>query len=257
MPGAGLVETTLSPDAGAGGFLATAPNPYRYDGNHELDPWEVSGMIAALVPPQSRVLDVGCGTGALSVVLRDVCHATVFGVEPDPDRAARTAERGIEVHAGVLTSELRRSVGEFDIAIYADVLEHLSDPLHELHTVKPFVKPGGLVIVSVPNVAHWSVRLDLLCGRFRYAEYGIMDATHLRWFTEETIRQLMAQAGIDVVGVQQTAGVMLQCYRETRLAKLNEARRSAMVRRLSRRFPRLFGCQHIVVGRFKTTAGSV
>ena len=251
-----LVESTISPDARAGGFLTSAPNPYRYDGNHELDPWEVSGMIAALVAPGTRVLDVGCGTGALSVVLRDVCHASVFGVEPDASRSARAAERGIEVHTGVLTPELRRSVGEFDIAVYADVLEHLSDPLRELNTVKPFVKPGGLVIVSVPNVAHWSVRLDLLRGRFRYAEYGIMDATHLRWFTEETIRQLMAQAGIEVVRVQQTAGVMLQCYRETRLAKLNEARRSALVRRLSRRFPRLFGCQHIVVGRFNAMAGT-
>ena len=256
MPGVEIVEPTISPDAGAGGFLTSAPNPYRYDGNHEVDPWEVSGMIASLVAPGSRVLDVGCGTGALSVVMRDVCHATVFGVEPDSSRAARTAERGIEVHAGVLTPELHRRIGEFDIAVYADVLEHLSDPLHELQTVAPFVKPGGLVIVSVPNVAHWSVRLDLLRGRFRYAEYGIMDATHLRWFTEETIRQLMVQAGIEVVRVQQTAGVMLQCYRETRLAKLNEARRSAMVRRLSRRYPRLFGCQHIVVGRFSPMAAT-
>ena len=256
MPGAELAESIVSPDAGAGGFLTSAPNPYRYDGNHELDPWEVSGMIAALVAPGSRVLDVGCGTGALSVVLRDVRNATVVGVEPDAARAALAAERGIEVHSGVLTPALRRQVGEFDCAIYADVLEHLGDPLQELKTVAPFVKPGGLVIVSVPNVAHWSVRLDLLRGRFRYAEYGIMDATHLRWFTEETLRQLMAQAGIDVIGVQQTAGVMLQCYRETRLAKIKEARRSAMVRRLSRRFPRLFGCQHIVVGRFSPPAGA-
>ncbi len=256
MSGGVIPEQILSPDAGAGGFLTTAPDPYRYDGNHELDPWEVSGMLADLVPIGSRVLDVGCGTGALSVVLRDERHATVFGVEPDLTRAARAAERGIEVHAGVLTPALRASVGDFDVAIFADVLEHLVDPLGELVKAASFVRPNGIVIVSVPNVAHWSVRFELLRGRFRYERFGIMDATHLRWFTEETIRQVMDQAGLDVVRVQQTAGTMLLCYRETRLAKIPERQRSKIVRRLSRLFPRLFGCQHIVVGRFRAHGAS-
>lgn len=247
--------STLSPDAGANGFLGATPNPYRYDGNHELDPFEVSGMLAAQVPAGARVLDVGCGTGALSTMLRDVRNASVFGVEPDADRAALALERGISVHHGVLTPALRERIGQFDVVIYADVLEHLADPLAELRIASQFVAPSGLILISVPNIAHWSVRVNLLRGRFRYAEYGIMDATHLRWFTEETTRQLAAQAGIDVVSVQQTAGVMLQCYRESRLSKLPEAWRSRQVRRLSRRFPRLFGCQHIVVGRLGAPVG--
>lgn len=255
MSGGVMSEPTISPDAGAGGFLTVAPDPYRYDGNHELDPWEVSGMITELVPIGARVLDVGCGTGALSVVLRDERHATVFGVEPDAHRAARAAERGIDVHTGVLTPGLSATTGMFDVAIFADVLEHLPDPLGELVKVAPFVKPDGVVIVSVPNVAHWSVRFELLFGRFRYARFGIMDATHLRWFTEETILQVMDQAGLDVVRVQQTAGTMLLCYRETRLAKIPERWRSRAVRRLSQLFPRLFGCQHIVVGRFRASGG--
>ncbi|MBC7843289.1 MAG: class I SAM-dependent methyltransferase [Gemmatimonadaceae bacterium] len=249
-------ESTISPDARAGGFLGSAPDPFRYDGNHELDPYEVSGMIAKHVPIGARVLDVGCGTGALATMLRDVRKVTVFGVEPDADRAALAAARGIEVHHGVLTPALAERIGQFDVVIYADVLEHLPDPLTELRTALPFVAPGGQILVSVPNIAHWSVRVDLLRGRFRYAEYGIMDATHLRWFTEETTRQLMAQAGIDVASVQQTAGVMLQCYRETRLASLPEEWRSRQVRRLSRMLPRLFGCQHIVVGRLRTPSGA-
>lgn len=251
MSGSVISEEIASPDAGASGFLVVAPDPYRYDGNHELDPWEVSGMLADLVPLGARVLDVGCGTGALSVVLRDERHAAVVGIEPDVVRAARAAERGIDVHAGVLTPALQATLGTFDVAVYADVLEHLADPLAELVKVAPFVRPEGIVIVSVPNVAHWSVRLNLLRGRFRYERFGIMDATHLRWFTEETIRQLMDQAGLDVVSIQRTAGTMLLCYRETRLATIPERWRSRVVRRLSRRFPRLFGCQHIVVGRFR------
>ena len=244
-------ESTISPDAGADGFLGATPDPYRYDGNHELDPFEVSGMLAAHVPEGARVLDVGCGTGALATMLRDVRKASVFGVEPDVDRAALASDRGITVHHGVLTTALAEHLGQFDVVIYADVLEHLADPLSELRVASQFVASDGLILISVPNIAHWSVRADLLRGRFRYAEYGIMDATHLRWFTEETTRLLMAQAGIDVVSVQQTAGVMLQCYRETRLAGIPEAWRNRQVRRLSRMFPRLFGCQHIVVGRLR------
>ena len=255
MPDTLTEHAPAEPDRGAGGFLATAPDPYRYDGNHDLDPHEVSGMIASLVPIGASVLDVGCGTGALSVVMRDVRGARVFGIEPDTSRAARAAERGIAVHAGVLSPSLLSSVGQFDIALYADVLEHLVDPLSELKQVAPFLKPDGLVIISVPNVAHWSVRLDLLRGNFRYARFGIMDATHLRWFTEATIRQLVDQAGIEVIRVQQTAGITLLCYVETRLVRIPKRWRDAVVRRLATQFPRLFGCQHIVVGRFRTSAG--
>ena len=245
----------VDPDQGAAGFLATAPDPYRYDGNHDLDPHEVGGMITALVPIGAKVLDVGCGTGALAVVMRDQRDAQVFGIEPDTSRAARAAERGIRVHAGVLSPSLLPSVGQFDVAVYADVLEHLVDPLRELQEVAPFVKSDGLVIISVPNVAHWSVRLDLLRGNFRYARFGIMDATHLRWFTEETIRQLVDQAGMEVVQIRQTAGITLLCYVETRLVHIPKRWRDAVVRRMAMVFPRLFGCQHIVICRFRTPAG--
>ena len=238
---------------GTGGFLSSAPNPYRYDGNHDLDPLEVSGIIANLVPRGSRVLDVGCGTGALSVLLRDVREASVTGVEPDASRAARARERGIEAVTGVLTASLHETLGEFDVAIYADVLEHLVDPLAELIKVRPFLKPGGVVVISVPNVAHWSVRADLLFGRFRYAEVGIMDATHLRWFTEETLRQLLDQAGVEILSIERSAGVTLPCYWQTPTKYMPSRVRNAMVRRASRWFPRLFGGQHVVAGRFRPT----
>jgi methionine biosynthesis protein MetW len=235
---------------GTGGFLAAPPNPYRYDGNHDLDPLEVSGIIANLVPRGARVLDVGCGTGALSVLLRDVRDASVVGIEPDSSRAARARERGIEAVTGVLSESLLGTLGQFDVAIYADVLEHLVDPLSELVKVAPFLKPGGVVVISVPNVAHWSVRLDLLRGRFRYAEVGIMDATHLRWFTEETLRQLLEQAGIEMLSIQRTAGVTLPCYWYSPTKYVPSRIRDVIVRRASRWFPRLFGGQHVVAGRF-------
>lgn len=251
-----LTEVPVAPGEGTGGFLATAPNPYRYDGNHDLDPLEVSGLITSLIPRGARVLDVGCGTGALSVVIRDVRGADVVGIEPDASRAERARERGITTITTVLSESLHESIGTFDVAVYADVLEHLPDPLAELVKVRPFLKPSGIVVISVPNVAHWSVRLDLLFGRFRYAEVGIMDATHLRWFTEETLLQLLDQAGIEVVSIARTAGVTLPCYGQTATRHIPASWRAAMVRKASRWFPRLFGGQHVVAGRFRPIAGA-
>ena len=149
----------LDPHQGAVGFLATVPDPYRYDGNHDLDPHEVSGMIASLVPIGAKVLDVVCGTGALAVVMCDQRNAQVFGIEPDASRAARAVERGIRMHAGVLSPSLLPFMGQFDVAVYADVLEHLVDLLRVLQEVAPFVKSDELVIVSVPNVAHYNLYL--------------------------------------------------------------------------------------------------
>jgi methionine biosynthesis protein MetW len=248
-----IVELPVGSDEGTGGFLATAPNPYRYDGNHDLDPLEVSGIVASHVARGSRVLDVGCGTGALSVLLRDAKSAEVIGVEPDASRAELARERGIETVNGVLSDELLPTLGEFDVAIYADVLEHLVDPMAELVKVRPFLKSTGVVVISVPNVAHWSVRMSLLFGHFRYAEVGIMDATHLRWFTEETLRELLEQAGIELVSIERTAGVTLPCYWQTPTKYMPSRVRDVIVRRASRWFPRLFGGQHVVVGRFRPT----
>jgi methionine biosynthesis protein MetW len=250
-----LEELPASSSEGTGGFLAQAPNPYRYDGNHDMHPLEVSGIITSLVPSGARVLDVGCGTGALSTLVRDVRDAEVTGIEPDPIRAARARERGINAVTGVLTESLHETLGRFDVAIYADVLEHLLDPLSELVKVGPFLKPTGIVVISVPNVAHWSVRMELLRGRFRYAEVGIMDATHVRWFTEETVRQLLDQAGIELLSIQRTAGTTLPCYFTSFTKYIPTRMRDAMVRRLSRIFPRLFGGQHVVAGRFRLHEG--
>lgn len=251
MPDVLLTDVPVAAGEGTGGFLAHAPNPYRYDGNHDLDPLEVSGIVARLVPEGARVLDVGCGTGALSVLLRDVRQAAVVGVEPDAARADRARERGIEVVTGVLSASLQQALGVFDVAIYADVLEHLVDPLAELVKVRPFLKTGGVVVISVPNVAHWSVRFNLLLGRFRYAEVGIMDATHLRWFTQETVLQLLDQAGLDVIGVQQSAGTTLPVYWPTPKQFAPSKFRDGFVRRAARLMPQLFGAQHVVVGRFR------
>src|SRR4030095_12656651 len=143
-------------------------------------PQEVARMLAELVPIGSRVLDVGCGTGALSQIIADTRNAPIIGIEPNPSRAAAARARGLEVHEEPFTPAVLEALELFDVVMFADVLEHVAAPENFLQLAHRALLPGGRVIASVPNVAHWSVRLDLLRGRFNYQSAGIRDSTHLR-----------------------------------------------------------------------------
>jgi methionine biosynthesis protein MetW len=221
-------------------------DPLRYD-CHEDAPQEVSRMLAELVPIGSRVLDVGCGTGALSCIIADTRNAKIIGIEPNSDRAAAARARGLEVHEEPFTSAALQMLERFDVIVFADVLEHVAHPGDFLQLAHRALLPGGRVIASVPNVAHWSVRLDLLRGRFDYQPVGIRDATHLRWFTAETIRLLFESNGLRVVSLEHTANVTLPEYGTWRPWRwMSRARRDPIIRALARRLPLLFGCQHII-----------
>jgi methionine biosynthesis protein MetW len=234
------------PDASAAGFLTAPLDALRYDGQ-SMAPQEVASMIVALIPPCARVLDVGCGTGSISRIIVNTRGARLVGIEPDAQRAAVARTRGVDVHAGVLTPELLKRVGRFDVVVFADVLEHVPDPARLLQLARCGLTPGGAVIASIPNVAHWSVRVDLLCGRFDYASCGIRDATHLRWFTARTVRTLFESNGWRINSLRQTAGVTLPEYFSRRPWRwLSRRTRDPLIRALTRGLPLLFGCQHIV-----------
>lgn len=221
-------------------------DPLRYDGHIDA-PQEVARMLADLVPVGSRVLDVGCGTGSVSRIIADTRDAKIIGIEPDPCRATAARARGLQVHEQLFTPAVLQLLEAFDVIVFADVLEHVADPGNFLQLALRALLPGGRVIASVPNVAHWSVRLDLLRGRFDYQPVGIRDATHLRWFTAETVRSLFETNGLRVISLQHTAGVTLPEYENRRPWRwMPRDRRHAIVRALARRLPLLFGCQHIV-----------
>ena len=221
-------------------------DPLRYDG-HMDQPQEVALMLADLVPPGSRVLDVGCGTGSVSRIIADARNARIVGIEPNPHRAAAARARGLEVHEEPFNPAILQRLEPFDVVIFADVLEHVVDPGSFLQWARRALVAGGRVIASVPNVAHWSVRLDLLRGRFNYQPVGILDSTHLRWFTGESVKSLFESNGQRVISLQHTAGVALPDY-ETRLPWrwMSRHHRDPIIRKLARGFPLLFGCQHII-----------
>jgi len=237
--------TRPTPDDSALGLLAAAPDPLRYE-NCTRDPDEVALKIAALVPPRARVLDVGCGTGSVSEIIAAECEATITGIEPDPVRAAAARRRGLTVVEGYLTPDFFPAHGRFDAILLVDVLEHLASPGVLLRTVLPGLNPGGRVVVSVPNVAHWSVRRRLLAGRFDYDGYGIMDATHLRWFTRRTLGLLFERTGYTVVTRDGTLGLQLGCYHSDRPFRwMGPSLKRRVARVMLRRVPAAFACQHI------------
>lgn len=170
---------------------------FRYDFERiDLDSESVHADIVKLVGENARVLELGPATGYMSKVLADR-GCTVVGIEIDPEmaeRAGAVCERVIVGDLDKLDLEAELGDGRFDAIVAADVLEHLRDPLEVLTRLRPFLAPAGSFVISVPNVAHGSVRLALLSGHFDYREFGLLDSTHLRFFTRETLEQLLDEA---------------------------------------------------------------
>jgi 2-polyprenyl-3-methyl-5-hydroxy-6-metoxy-1,4-benzoquinol methylase len=143
------------------------------------------------------VLDVGAGEGAFAKEMQER-GCKVVALEVDPARAAAARARGLEVSEKNLETADLEDLGTFDIIVCADVLEHLTDPAKVLARLKGLLAPGGRVLATIPNVAHYGVRLRLLAGRFEYTETGIMDRTHLRFFTRASAKRLFEEAGFHV-----------------------------------------------------------
>ena len=146
--------------------------------------------------PRLSMLEVGCSSGYLGASLVARGHKVV-GVEPDPGAAAAATRVLSEVWTGGLDDYLDANPdARFDVLIFGDVLEHMVDPAAALQRALRHLSPGGCVVVSLPNMAHGSVRAMLLAGRFDYEDRGILDRTHLRFFTREGIAHLLADTGL-------------------------------------------------------------
>ena len=144
------------------------------------------------------VLDVGCGFATTAQRIREKGNR-VWGIESSAEAAA-VARKRID---RVIEADLQEpdAIGEqrFDAIIFADVLEHLPWPIGVLTRYVKLLKPTGSVIVSLPNVGLWSVRLSLMFGRFQYADSGVLDRTHLRFFTRSTALEMLRAAGLEPV----------------------------------------------------------
>lgn len=146
------------------------------------------------------VLDVGCNAGYVGRAARERLCVVFDGIEGDAAAAALAREAYRSVACVDLSSAPPWAdvSGPYDAVLALDVLEHLPEPARVLSALAGLLAPGGRLVVSVPNVAHWTVRFGLLFGRFDYVETGILDRTHLRFFTRESLLEACTGAGLIV-----------------------------------------------------------
>lgn len=167
------------------------PPVYADAGRHE--------MLTFVPEAATTVLDVGCWRGGFGAALKAARpHVVVTGIEPFPDAAGQAATRLDRVIVG-LYPEVLPAGERFDCIVFNDVLEHMADPWETLKVTSGRLNPGGRIVASLPNVRHWNVVWSLLrAGTWTYREEGILDRTHLRFFTRSSMVDLFASCGYRV-----------------------------------------------------------
>ncbi len=157
-------------------------------------------QLIRLTGRNKKVLEIGPATGYVTKLLQER-GCRVWCIENDPEAASVAAafcERMVIANVETIDFLSTFPDDRFNVITFGDVLEHLVDPLGVLMRVKDVLQQGGYVVASVPNVAHASIRLSLLRGRFDYVDMGLLDRTHLRFFTQESLAKLFHDAGYDV-----------------------------------------------------------
>ena len=143
----------------------------------------------------SSMLEVGCGRAATGALIRERSGCRVVGLELNPEAAA-TARKRIDrvIQGDVQTVEPGET---FDAIVAFDLFEHLTDGQAFLERAVGWLRPGGRIVLSVPNVGHYSVVEDLIAGRWDYVPMGPLCATHVRFFTRRTLEDWLHAAGLD------------------------------------------------------------
>lgn len=178
----------------------------KYDFVPNLEnPSNVHHIEFEMIPSGSSVLDIGCHTGILGAALIARKAATVVGLDTDADaldvaRTRLSSAHLVDIEVPGWAQDLQR-LGHtgFDVILFGDVLEHTKDPSSILRSARKLLKPGGRIVVSIPNVAHWRIRIGLLRGNFTYTDSGILDRTHLHFYTRATGRALIKDSGYAIV----------------------------------------------------------
>lgn len=165
---------------------------------------EILGLLPGGV---GRVLEIGCGSGDTLAMLkqRALCTETV-GVEFFASAARMAADQVDRVHClDVEREPIPEPAASFDLVLALDVLEHLVDPWRVLASLRTWLTPQGRMLVSLPNAQHFSLVLPLLRGQFNYAERGILDRTHLRFFTRGSAEKMLQDAGLVIERTEATS----------------------------------------------------
>lgn len=160
----------------------------------------VNQDLLGLIPPNARrVVEVGCMHGAMAQAYRAKNPTAEYvGIDIDPDYAAVAANQCTQALAGDIETFTPAAFDKLfpsDVWIFGDCLEHLRDPWRIVKTIRAGIDADGCLLACIPNAQHWSVQMRLATGLFRYEDSGLMDRTHVRWFTRITMMEMFLQAG--------------------------------------------------------------
>ncbi len=172
-------------------------------------------LLGMLPEPPHRVLDIGCGEGRFGALLKERYGAQVTGVEMDGLAAEKARGRLDRVISGDAEELARLGLeGEFDLICLNDLLEHLPRPLEFLVFLRSMAGRGGRLLLSVPHVGHGEVLLELIRNRWDYVPAGILCYDHLRFFTRESLEELLAAAGWELERIEPIPGPLSEAVRE-------------------------------------------
>ena len=185
----------------------------KYD-NENFDPNllsdnDIDKIQINMLPPNSRVLEIGCATGFMSSFLRKNKNCFVCGVEYDENQAKVAIARcNVVINGAIDSLSIQNKLdyfvlenGKFDVIFMSQVIEHIAYPDKILIKLKDWLKnsENAAVVISTVNVAHWTSRLRLLFGKWEYEEYGLFDNTHLRFFSVNSFKAEILKAGYSIV----------------------------------------------------------
>jgi len=170
---------------------------YKIDTSQQDAP----AFLLRAVGHNKNVLEIGCASGMQSRILKDEQSCKVTGIEIDSTAAKDASKYCDSIIIGDIESlDLNMALGErrFDVITIADVLEHLRNPAKVLARLKSYLTDDGYIVASIPNVVHGGLILHMAKGRFDYNSYGLLDDTHIKFFTLKTIHHLFEDSGLKI-----------------------------------------------------------
>jgi len=233
-------------------------HPVKYQFEVDLDDRNnghalLAGMVAGHRGDAMDILEVGCSSGYVGATLVARGHR-VTGIEADPVAAEAARARLQAVHAMEADRFLRQpATTRYDAILFGDVLEHIAEPETTLRLCHSHLAPDAIVAVSLPCITHGSIRAMLLDGRWDYAEFGLLDRTHLRFFSREGMAALMARGGFRIRRLQGTVMPIDTAAREYGMRL--SARSIAAVETLGQDDPELLVFQFVVSASADVDAG--
>jgi predicted TPR repeat methyltransferase len=211
------------------------------------DPWSSHTRIKTWLAqqrPGTRILDIGAATGTLGKQFADA-GLVMHGIEPHTAWANLARPYYVELLGGTLDDASDEFLSHHDVVVCADVLEHIADPTQALRRLLALQSAGCQFLISVPNIANIWIRLNLLIGRFDYVDRGILDRTHLRFFTWRTLRGVCDSVGLRIVELHVTP-IPLNLIHPVFQQRVFGRFAHAALARLTLAFPTLLGYQFVV-----------